>query len=129
MRLVIVESPFAGATEAIQQRNIQYARACIRHALALGEAPMASHLLYTQPGVLNDKDQYERTWGINAGLHWARAADVSVFYTDLGWSSGMKLGLEHAQRFGRRVEERCLEYPGQLGKYGPKLYSVDWRPF
>ena len=39
MKLVIVESPFAGDTE----RNIRYARACLADCLRRGEAPFASH--------------------------------------------------------------------------------------
>lgn len=49
MRRVILESPFAGHVES----NIEYARACIRDSLLRGEAPLASHLLYTQPGILD----------------------------------------------------------------------------
>ena len=45
---VILESPYAGDIE----RNIDYARKCLRHSLLLGESPIASHLLYTQIGVL-----------------------------------------------------------------------------
>jgi hypothetical protein len=64
MRRVILESPFAGDVE----RNVRYARACVRDSLLRGEAPIASHLLYTQPGVLNDDIEAERQHGIDAGL-------------------------------------------------------------
>lgn len=56
MRLVIVESPFAGDVE----ENIKYARAAVRDCLMRGEAPIASHLLYTQEGILNDDIPEER---------------------------------------------------------------------
>lgn len=46
MRRVVLESPFAGDVE----RNVRYAKACIRDCLSRGEAPIASHLLFTQPG-------------------------------------------------------------------------------
>lgn len=68
MRLVIVESPFAGDLP----KNIAYARAAVRDSLARGEAPIASHLLYTQPGILDDDIPAERQWGIDAGLAWRR---------------------------------------------------------
>ena len=57
---VIVESPYAGDVE----RNERYARACIRDCLLRGEAPFASHLLYTQAGVLDDtiKEERDRDW-------------------------------------------------------------------
>lgn len=47
MKLVIVESPYAGDVKT----NVAYARAAIRDCLMRGEAPYASHLLYTQEGV------------------------------------------------------------------------------
>ena len=50
MKLVILESPFAGDVK----RNTAYARAALRDSLLRGEAPIASHLLYTQDGVLDD---------------------------------------------------------------------------
>ncbi|MEK7414304.1 MAG: hypothetical protein AAB263_13395, partial [Planctomycetota bacterium] len=80
MRLVIVESPYAGDVE----RNVTYARAALADCLARGEAPIASHLLYTQPGVLDDLIPEQRTQGIQAGLAWARVADAAVFYVDHG---------------------------------------------
>lgn len=64
MKLVILESPFAGDVK----RNILYARMCVRDSLGRGEAPIASHLLYTQSGILNDNLPEERQWGIDAGL-------------------------------------------------------------
>ncbi len=104
MRLVIVESPFAGDVEG----NTEYARRCIRDALLRGEAPIASHLLYTQPGVLRDEVPEERKHGIDAGLAWRRVAEASVVYTDRGISTGMRYGIEAALRAGVPVEYRTL---------------------
>ena len=104
MRLVILESPYTGDIE----RNTVYARACVRDCLQRGEAPIASHLLYTQPGVLNDAAPDERAWGIKAGLAWLSKADASVVYTDLGTSNGMKHGIAMAERAGLRVDIRTL---------------------
>ena len=107
MRLVILESPFAGN---LFQRwaNRRYARACVRDALQRGEAPIASHLLYTQPGILRDEVPDERQWGIDAGLAWRAVADASVVYTDRGISKGMKYGIEAARGAGLTVEFRSL---------------------
>jgi hypothetical protein len=104
MRLVILESPFAGNVE----ENIKYARECVRDSLSRGEAPIASHLLYTQPGVLNDGDPKERQWGIDAGLAWKAVAHGSVVYTDLGISRGMEYGIFAAKNAGIPVEYRSL---------------------
>ena len=84
--LVIIESPYAGDIEA----NTAYARRAMRDSLELGEYPIASHLLYPQPGVLDENTPAERQWGINAGLAWRKVADRAVFYVDRGWSGGMK---------------------------------------
>jgi hypothetical protein len=104
MKLVILESPFAGDVEA----NIKYARECVHDSLSRGEAPIASHLLYTQPGVLNDDDPKERQWGIDAGLAWKSVAHGSVVYTDLGISKGMEYGIAAATKAGIPIEYRKL---------------------
>lgn len=108
-RRVILESPYAGNIEA----NIAYARACVRDSLSRGEAPIASHLLYTQPGVLRDEVPDERNWGINAGLAWGSVADATVVYTDHGISHGMRYGIRAAENDGRPVEYRTLLTPTQ----------------
>lgn len=104
MRLVILESPFAGDTV----RNSTYGRACVRDSLLRGEAPIASHLLYTQPGILDDNKIDERRLGIEAGLAWKKVAYASVIYTDLGISSGMNYGIEQAMAAGVPIEYRKI---------------------
>lgn len=104
MRLVILESPFAGDIEA----NIEYGRACVRDSLLRGEAPIASHLLYTQPGILDDAVPAERQHGINAGLAWKAVAGASVVYTDRGISKGMQYGIAAAQAVGIPIEFRSI---------------------
>jgi hypothetical protein len=104
MRLVIIESPYAGDVEA----HVEYARKCMAHSLSLGEAPIASHLLYTQPGVLDDLIPGERALGIAAGFAWAEQADATVVYLDHGISNGMYAGIEDAMKAGRPVEYRNI---------------------
>lgn len=104
MRRVIIESRYAGDIET----NIKYARACIRHSLSLGEAPIASHLLYTQEGILKDEVPQEREWGILAGLAWLDVAEAQIFYTDLGMSSGMETAELAGKSKGVRQEYRVL---------------------
>ena len=105
MRLVIVESPYAGDIAA----NVAYARACLADCLARGEAPFACHLLYTQPGVLRDEVPAERRLGMDAGWAWYRAADACVVYTDRGVSPGMEFGIAVARAAGKPVEYRTLQ--------------------
>jgi hypothetical protein len=99
---VVIESPLAGDVE----RNTRYAQAAMRDSLARGEAPFASHLLYTQ--VLDDLDPAQREQGIQAGFAWHDAAEKSVAYTDLGVSDGMKAGIESARAMGIPVEYRTI---------------------
>ena len=122
MRLVIVESPYAGDIG----RNVTYARAAMADCLARGEAPIASHLLYTQPGVLRDEVPYERTWGINAGLAWGRVADAAVFYTDHGMSAGMEIAMRRHTDEGRAVEIRTLllESRAHSESHQPKIARI-----
>lgn len=107
MKLVILESPYGGDIEA----NVEYARGCVRDSLSRGEAPIASHLLYTQPGVLDDSVEEERQQGINAGLAWLKVAEASVVYIDKGISAGMRYGIIAAENAGVTVTYRSLYNP------------------
>ena len=104
MKRVILESPYAGDVE----ENVRYARACIRDCLMRGESAIASHLLYTQEGILDDEDSCERGLGIAAGLEWSDVADYVVVYTDRGITQGMRIGIEAHKRAGTTVEFRSL---------------------
>jgi len=106
MQLVIIESPFAGDID----KNVRYARACMRDCLKRGEAPYASHLLYTQEGVLDDNVPQERALGIAAGLEWGKLASKTVVYTDLGITPGMEYGIAQAELFNRPVECRTIDF-------------------
>lgn len=109
MRLVIIESPYAGDIPA----NVEYARAAVRDSLSRGEAPIASHLLYTQPGILRDELPDERQWGIDAGLAWRHVSEATVVYTDRGMSRGMEYGIAAARAAGKPVEFRSLKVNAQ----------------
>lgn len=103
-RRVILESPYSGDIE----RNIEYARACVRDCALRNESALASHLLWTQDGILNDNIPQERGLGIALGLAWGDAADATVVYTDLGITKGMMIGIKSADLAGRKVEFRSL---------------------
>lgn len=130
MRLVIVESPFAPQTPlpdvacnlgapclkcriediraAELERNSRYLSAALADCLRRGEAPFASHGLYTRPGVLDDGKPEERAHGILAGFAWRYVAATTIFYVDLGWSDGMQRGLQHVHEIGATCELRRL---------------------
>ncbi len=103
--IVILESPYAGKVK----QNLEYGRKCLADSLNRGEVPVASHLLYTQTGVLDDNKPEERDLGINAGHELLRVADKMVVYIDKGISEGMKLGIERAKVAGVPVELRSIE--------------------
>lgn len=105
MKRVVLESPFAGDIES----NIAYAKKCIADCLHRGEAPIASHLLFTQPGILDDSKPEERKLGIAAGHAWTGVAHSVVVYTDRGISSGMDRGIKAAIEAGTPVEYRTIE--------------------
>lgn len=105
MVLVSIESPYAGDIET----NIRYARACMSDCLKRGEAPIASHLLYTQEGILDDDIPEERKLGIQAGFEWNQMAEKTVVYTDLGMTKGMQDGIDEANLRGRPIEFRELD--------------------
>lgn len=94
MKLVILESPYAGEIE----RNTIYARRAMRDCIERGEAPFASHLLYTQPGILDENNPEERKLGIEAGYEWWSAVTKIVFYADYGFSNGMMGALEKVSK-------------------------------
>ncbi len=104
MRRVVIESPFAGDVK----RNLRYLRACLRDSLLKGEAPFASHALYTQPGVLDDDKPEDRKLGMEAGFAYRPCAEATVVYTDLGMSPGMEAGIKDAELHNRPVERRSL---------------------
>jgi hypothetical protein len=102
MRLVYLESPYAGFVDT----NKAYLKDCMLDSLARGEAPFASHEMYTR--VLVDELPEERKAGMEAGFAWAANADVTVVYYDLGISGGMREGISRAARAGRPIEWRSL---------------------
>ena len=108
MKLVVIESPYGSLSDEVVARNLRYLSACMRDCLTRGEAPYASHGLYTRAGVLDDRNPSERVWGINAGFAWRKHADLTVVYTNLGITWGMRQGIAHAENIGCPIERRDL---------------------
>lgn len=96
MRRVIIESPYMGNEDNSTEKHLRYLRACLRDSLLRGEAPFASHSIYTQPGVLDDNIPAEREHGIQAGFAFRSACDATIIYGDLGTRRGMIYGVNHA---------------------------------
>lgn len=102
--IVILESPYAGDVE----RNVQYARRCMRDSLLRGETPFASHLLYTQHGILDDTNPQERHRGINAGYEFWETAQKMVVYRDYGISRGMASAVDQWITGDKEIEFRTI---------------------
>jgi hypothetical protein len=111
-KLVVIESPYRGNGYSLLELNIRYARACMRDSMLRGEAPYASHLLYTQDGILDDRKPEERKTGMRAGWDWADKAVLSAAYIDLidDWQyfPGVAQGIVRARHANRPVEFRNL---------------------
>jgi hypothetical protein len=107
---VVLESPYAPCPRGTYDTPtaLEYLRDAMRDCLHRGEAPFASHGLYTQQGVLRDDVPEERSLGIRAGMAWHGRADHIVFYCDLGVSRGMQHALDDARLAGRIVKMRTL---------------------
>lgn len=108
MKLVVIESPLSAPTREGIEENKNYAKACVRDSLARGEAPYASHLLYDQPGILNDLNGDERKKGMDAGFAWGAKAELIAVYIDKGISQGMNAGIERATDLHIPIEFRRL---------------------
>jgi len=101
---VIVESPFAGG-----HKNVIFSRACVLDCLSRGESPYASHLLYTQKGMLDDSVEDQRRRGIAAADGWLEVCDYVAVYRDNGISAGMVIGIIKAARLGKPIHLRYLD--------------------
>ena len=104
MKVVILETPCAGEIAT----HKDYCVAAMRDCFFKGEAPFASHMLYAFSNVLDDDIPLERELGMVAGFAWARRAEKTVVYTDLGISPGMADGIKQAVKCNRDIEYRQL---------------------
>ncbi|MGD0729567.1 MAG: hypothetical protein ABR981_05820 [Candidatus Micrarchaeaceae archaeon] len=108
-KFVDIETPYSAPTLSQVAKHIRYTRACVRDSLLKKEIPFASHLFYTQTGILDDNLTDERQRGIMAGKVLIEKLDATtVVYTDLGISKGMELGIKIAKKSKRKIEYRTL---------------------
>jgi len=100
---VIIESPFAGG-----YKNVVYGRRAVLDSLSRGESPYASHLLYAQKGMLDDRNPEQRKRGIVAANGWLEVADYVAVYCDLGITTGMGIGMVKAARMQKSIRLRWI---------------------
>jgi hypothetical protein len=126
-RLAVIESPYSADSIVAFARNVRYARAAVLDAIQLGYAPLASHLLYTQEGILSEATPEERARGIACGhvpyrysaklFDMATDSDhrmVCLVYPDLGITAGMLAGIKEAKTHCCRVYHRTLSHRPDL---------------
>ena len=107
---VVIESRFASDSTKGLLINKKFTLACMRDCFLRGEAPYASHVLYAQSHIVDDFVASERALGMHAGFLWGDCATKTVVYTDMGISSGMAMGIEHAKKMNRPIEYRVLGF-------------------
>lgn len=98
MKPLVIESPYAPRGGFTLEENVAFARAVCRYAVLHGFAPYASHLFYSQPGVLDDTVPAERELGIQAGFVWGgHAAEVwfCVRHDEEQYSGSMMQSFRH----------------------------------
>ncbi len=117
--LVAIESPLSGDFIT----NTVYARMALRDSVVRGEAPLASHLLYTQ--VLDDTDPADRQLGMAAGLAWNCHAELVAVYTGLGISAGMQAGIDLATVRDIPIVFRDLAPPQRMPEAGERPDAVE----
>lgn len=123
--LAVIESPYSAGSLVEFARNVRYARAAVLDAIQLGYAPIASHLLYTQEGILSEATPEERERGIKAGRYAYRYVlpsyrengprgfahrPVCLVYPDLGITEGMKAGIKEAKTHACPVLHRTISH-------------------
>lgn len=108
-KLVAIESPFDAANGCSIKDHLTYARRCMHDSIHNhNEAPIASHLLYTQPGILDDNVPGERTLGMECGFDWNTHAETVLVYEDYGISDGMLTGILRARARKQPVAYRKI---------------------
>ncbi len=107
----MIESPYSGDIE----KNVEYAWKAMNHSYTVkGEAPVACHLLYTKltgeyvsddgPVVLRGRDH-----ALKCCEAMRNSVDLTAFYVDLGWSSGMLRALEELPEGSPYVTRKILK--------------------
>lgn len=108
-RLVCVESPWKATDAYSVEQHRTYAQYAMQDCFKRGEAPFASHLLYTP--ILDDDCLPERLQGIEAGLLWGVHCDFVAVYIDMGISEGMRQAIDYWGNLDKRIDRRTIS-PG-----------------
>jgi hypothetical protein len=129
---IIIESPYSGDIEA----NIAYLEKCMADSyFTRDEAPIATHLLWTRLSPDPKTTTYvpDTEDGRKRALEKCRQLRKKVgrvaFYTDKGWSNGMKQARKECEEDGIPWEERSLEEESEDTKYLKRLLEASTKEF
>lgn len=84
----------------------RYALRATKDSLGKNEAPLASHLFYSE--VLNVRNPIERDIGLQSQLTWLKAADIVAVYLDFGITPAMQVAINAAVLKNKRIEYRTI---------------------
>jgi len=123
MQRVVIESPFALDGEI--ERNVTYARRAVSFCVHQGMAPIASHLLFTQEGILDDNIPAERKLGMGAGFAWLPQAERVLVFCDYGIGPGMYEGIGRAHELGIPITYMKIGKNDDVGKVLPTVIETN----
>lgn len=101
-KLIYIASPYAGDI----RRNVEFAKAACRYAMAEGHTPVAVHLLY--PQFLDDGDPAQRAAGLTMGHRVLEACD-ELWVCGERISTGMAAEITEAKKLGIPIREVSTE--------------------
>ena len=113
-KLVFVESPYSGNTDL----HVRYLMLCHLDAAARNEMPVSTHNCMTQhpmcqtyyvPDNHAKWDVLTRERAIDMGQALRLRCDETIFYEDMGWSSGMNAALEYCKKHQLAFQIRRLD--------------------
>ena len=120
MKKVVLVSPYSGNLNL----SVGYAKLCLQDMLEKGEAPIAGHLLFNQPGIFKDNCSLEEQNLKTLASHaWIKGADGIAVYEDFKVTSEMDLAIKvawavftpivHRRLSREKVEELKKLYPDE----------------
>lgn len=105
-KAVLVVTPFMAEDPAKAAKMNRYALRATKDSLGKNEAPLASHLFYSE--VLNVRNPIERDIGLQSQLTWLKAADIVAVYLDFGITPAMQVAINAAVLKNKRIEYRTI---------------------
>lgn len=105
-KAVIVITPFAAEDYANAAKMNRYALRATRDSLNRMEAPVASHLFYSD--VISARNPIERDIGLQSQLTWLKNCDLVAVYLDFGVTPAMQVAINAAIQRNKKIEYRTI---------------------